>query len=165
LILEDAARRRREGPRQLENDVRPRNRPTFNELPRRRHVGRFSRRSAGVHPCHEVRISVCDSEALFAKFPNCGSANHGGIFFASTAAFMAFAQGRACSYVSRENGAASPGRWHAWQFRCRIGATSFVNVCAGKPRDAPSAIVRTHVLDAIRPPILNPSFWGADVLF
>src|SRR6185437_1809295 len=49
-------------------------------------------------------------------------------FFSNTASFMALAQGRVCSYVSSENGAASPGRWHPWQFFCRTGATSFVNV-------------------------------------
>src|SRR5690348_16564847 len=41
---------------------------------------------------------------------------------------MALAQGRACSYVSSENGAASPGRWHPWQLFCKTGATSLVNV-------------------------------------
>src|SRR5580693_3698309 len=41
---------------------------------------------------------------------------------------MAPVQGRVSSYVSIENGAASPGRWQLWQFFCRIGATSFVNV-------------------------------------
>src|SRR6476659_3729564 len=43
---------------------------------------------------------------------------------------MAPVQGRVSSYVSIENGAASPGRWQVWQFFCRIGATSFVNVGA-----------------------------------
>src|SRR6201997_1421652 len=43
---------------------------------------------------------------------------------------MAPIQGRVSSYVSIENGAASPGRWQLWQFFCRIGATSFVNVGA-----------------------------------
>src|SRR5579864_40104 len=43
---------------------------------------------------------------------------------------MAPVQGRVSSYVSIENGAASPGRWQLWQCFCRIGATSFVNVGA-----------------------------------
>src|SRR4051812_1753730 len=42
-------------------------------------------------------ISPSDMAALFENFPNCGSANHGGIFFCRTAALIAFAQGRACS--------------------------------------------------------------------
>src|SRR5258708_6848851 len=41
---------------------------------------------------------------------------------------MALAHGRACSYLSSENGAASPGRWHPWQFFSRTDATSLVNV-------------------------------------
>src|ERR1700756_5258818 len=43
---------------------------------------------------------------------------------------MAPVHGRVSSYVSMEKGAASPGRWQLWQFFCRIGATSFVNVGA-----------------------------------
>src|SRR5436305_13612933 len=43
---------------------------------------------------------------------------------------MATAQGRVSSYVSIEKGAASPGRWQLWQFFCRMGATSLVNVGA-----------------------------------
>jgi hypothetical protein len=35
------------------------------------------------------------------------------------------------SYVSRENGAAPPGRWHTPHFANTIGAMSFVNVTGG----------------------------------
>src|SRR4029077_18916666 len=50
--------------------------------------------------------------------------------FCFTASFIAPVQGRVSSYVSIENGAASPGRWQLWHFFCRIGATSFANVGA-----------------------------------
>jgi hypothetical protein len=43
---------------------------------------------------------------------------------------MDFAQGRVASYVNRENGATSPGRWPLWQFFCRIGNTSLWKVGA-----------------------------------
>jgi hypothetical protein len=62
------------------------------------------------------------------KCPTCGSAYHGGIIFCDTASLIAPAHGRTSSYVSIENGPASPGRWQLWQFFCRIGATSLVNV-------------------------------------
>src|SRR5665213_1403144 len=63
-----------------------------------------------------------------AKCPYLGSANHGGIFCAITAALSALAQGRASEYVSSDMGATSPGRWHSWQFFCRTGRTSLLNV-------------------------------------
>src|SRR5438045_2048997 len=44
-----------------------------------------------------VLISLSDNEGAFENFPNWGSANHGGIFFSSTADLIAFAHGRACS--------------------------------------------------------------------
>src|SRR5215469_12392024 len=52
------------------------------------------------------------------------------MIFCRTANFIAPAHGRVSSYVSIENGAASPGRWQLWQRFCKIGATSFVNVGA-----------------------------------
>src|ERR1700689_3081885 len=60
-----------------------------------------------------VSISLCEREGSFAKCPYRGSAPHGGIFFASTAAFIAFAQGRVLWYVRKDMGAISPGRWQA----------------------------------------------------
>jgi hypothetical protein len=54
--------------------------------------------------------------------------NHGGISRRTTLCFIDLAQGRASSYVSNDIGAMLPGRWQAWQFFWRIGATSFVNV-------------------------------------
>src|ERR1700736_3314555 len=44
-----------------------------------------------------VLMSLWDNEASFENLPNCGSANHGGIFFSRTADRIAFAQGRACT--------------------------------------------------------------------
>src|SRR2546430_2555746 len=42
-----------------------------------------------------VSIALCVRERSFKKCPTRGSANHGGIFLLATAAFIAFAQGRA----------------------------------------------------------------------
>src|SRR5579863_484840 len=78
-----------------------------------------------------VLISAAVSERSLEKCPKLGSANHGGIIFCLTTRFMVAAQGRACSKVSRGNGAASPGRWQVWQCLCRMGATSFENVGGG----------------------------------
>src|SRR5438067_6062581 len=47
--------------------------------------------------------------------------------------FIAFAHGRASSYVRSDIGATDPGRWQPWQLRCRIGATSFVKVTSRVP--------------------------------
>src|SRR5215470_12738755 len=52
-----------------------------------------------------VSISLAFSERSLAKWPTCGSANHGGIFFVRTAVFIAFAHGRTSLYVSRDIGA------------------------------------------------------------
>src|SRR5579862_8670692 len=71
------------------------------------------------------------------KWPT--SANHGGILRAATEVFMAFAHGRADSYVSSDIGATSPGRWHCWQFFWRIGSTSLLNVGAVAAGGAASA--------------------------
>src|SRR3979490_1410094 len=75
-----------------------------------------------------VLISFSVRERSFEKCPKLGSANHGGMIFCCTTRFMLGAQGRACSYVSSGNGAASPGRWQVWQFFWRMGATSLVKV-------------------------------------
>src|SRR3979409_2699641 len=75
-----------------------------------------------------VLISFSVSARSFEKCPKLGSVNHGGIIFWLTTRFMLGAQGRACSYVSSGNGAASPGRWQVWQFFWRIGAMSLVKV-------------------------------------
>src|SRR4051812_30822488 len=71
-----------------------------------------------------VSMSRVLSRRTLAKWPYAGSANHGGMFLATTASFIARAQGRACSYVSSDIGATSPGRWQVWQFDWRIGRTS-----------------------------------------
>src|SRR6185437_1795346 len=75
-------------------------------------------------------MSFWDNDRSLAKWPYCGSANQGGMIFCCTASLMATAQGRVSSYVSIENGPASPGRWQFWQFFCKMGATSLVNVGA-----------------------------------
>src|ERR1700761_2500425 len=71
-----------------------------------------------------VWMSASLSARLLEKCPYFGSANQGGICFCCTASFIAVAHGFVSANVSIENGAASPGRWHDWQFFCRIGATS-----------------------------------------
>jgi len=99
---------------------------------------------------HAVRTPISSwlSRRSLAKWPYCGSANHGGIFCASTAAFMAFAQGRASEYVSRDIGATSPGRWHSWQFFCNTGRTSLLNVTG---LDAANAVIPTkHAASEVR---------------
>src|SRR5688572_18801502 len=60
-----------------------------------------------------MSISRALSRRSLEKCPYAGSANHGGIFLEVTAVLIARAQGRACSYVSSDIGATSPGRWHA----------------------------------------------------
>src|SRR5258708_3556158 len=75
-----------------------------------------------------VSISCLLSERSSAKCPYCGSANHGGIFLVTTSDLIALAHGRASLYEINENGAISPGRWHSWQWLCRMGATSLWNV-------------------------------------
>src|SRR5262245_38410130 len=44
---------------------------------------------------------------------------------------IAAANGRASSYVNSDIGASELGWWQFWQLRCRIGATSRVNVTFG----------------------------------
>src|SRR5579883_524524 len=87
-----------------------------------------------------------------------GSANHGGILRVVTASLIAFAQGRTSLYVRNDIGAISPGRWHVWQFFCRIGSTSFVNVtslvCAPavtRMVDAPTAAAASRKLAKVMP--------------
>src|SRR5580658_930224 len=73
-----------------------------------------------------VSTSAGLSVRSLAKWPY--SANHGGIFLVTTATFMALAHGRASWYVISDIGATSPGRWQPWQFFCRMGRTSLLNV-------------------------------------
>src|SRR5215472_8574875 len=101
-----------------------------------------------------VSRSALGSVGLFANLPNCGSANHGGILRWSTASLIALAHGRTCSYVSMENGAAWPGRWHFWQLRCNTGATSLVKVGAACASE----------LTAVLTPITHNSILGIDSL-
>src|ERR1017187_5039727 len=63
---------------------------------------------------HATRVWICASLSLrsLAKWPILGSANHGGIFWLTTAALMALAHGRASVQVRSDIGAISPGRWH-----------------------------------------------------
>src|SRR5258708_3408751 len=57
-----------------------------------------------------ILISSWLRRRSFAKWPYFGSANHGGIFCVSTAAFIALAHGRASEYVITDMGATSTGR-------------------------------------------------------
>src|ERR1700721_2896788 len=77
-----------------------------------------------------VRVAISASERWrsLVKCPYLGSANQGGIFLLRTATLMALAQGRVPSYVRNGMGPISPGRWHTWHSRCRMGKTSLLNV-------------------------------------
>jgi hypothetical protein len=55
---------------------------------------------------------------------------HGGMSRAVVFVLIDRAYGRTSSYVISDIGALESGRWQFWQERCRIGATSFVNVTA-----------------------------------
>ena len=67
------------------------------------------------------------------------SMNHGGmaprLFRSAVRALMARAQGRASSYVSSDIGATDAGRWHCWQLRWRMGATSLAKVTSPAAAD------------------------------
>jgi hypothetical protein len=52
------------------------------------------------------------------------------MFFSATASLIADAHGRTSWNVKNDIGAASPGRWHDWQFFSKIGATSLLKVMA-----------------------------------
>src|SRR5215470_16289034 len=90
--------------------------------------------------------SVSDGSPLNFVMPTWRSMYHGGISRLATFCLIARAQGRASSYVSSDIGAIAPGRWQVWQERCRMGATSFVNVTRSvrdvTPEDAANDIVR-----------------------
>src|SRR5262252_8722726 len=75
-----------------------------------------------------VSMSACFRDLSFVKCPKSGLANQGGIFLELTAFLIAFAHGRADSYVSNDIGAVCPGLWQLWQFFWKIGSTSFVKV-------------------------------------
>src|SRR5262249_31572544 len=62
--------------------------------------------------------------------PMFGSMCHGGMLRNRTFSLIAFAHGRASSYVSKDIGAIEPGRWQVWHDRWRMGATSFVKVAS-----------------------------------
>src|SRR5215510_4320028 len=53
---------------------------------------------------------------------------HGGISRCATRCLIERAQGLASSYVMSDIGATVAGRWHTWQWRWKIGATSLLNV-------------------------------------
>ena len=76
-------------------------------------TARFDMQADGTNSLVRRQLSrpFSRSELSLENLPKWGSANHGGILRISTASRMALAQGRVCSYVIRENGAASPERW------------------------------------------------------
>ena len=90
---------------QLKTRVRFRNAPAFDKIHRRGHVFGIAFGAPAVTQATIVSISSWDSDRSFAKWPYCGSANHGGMILCCTASLMAPAQGRVSSYVSIENGA------------------------------------------------------------
>src|SRR5215467_8201967 len=56
---------------------------------------------------------------------------HGGSARCATRCLIDRAQGLASSYVMSDIGATVPGRWHTWQLRWKIGATSLLKVTGG----------------------------------
>src|ERR1700691_835123 len=73
----------------------------------------FTSPSGAPASTHATKVLTSASLSLrsFAKCPKRGSANHGGIFFVSTASRIAFAHGRVLWYVRNDDGPISPGRW------------------------------------------------------
>src|ERR1700704_1928530 len=63
---------------------------------------------------------------------------HGGISRCATRCLIERAQGLASSYVMSDIGATVAGRWHTWQLRWKIGATSLLKV-TGALRSAAGA--------------------------
>ena len=112
-----------------------------------------------------VAISSSESDRSFLKcwMPTVLSMCHGGIWRETTRALIDCAHGRVSSKVTSDIGAMYPGRWHAWHFSWRIGATSLVNtgVAAapwalaidGMARAAASTVVPTPTVAQVRNPV------------
>src|SRR6186997_2770008 len=77
-----------------------------------------------------VATSLSLSDGSFAYSPMLRSMCHGGISRLTTRVLIARAHGRTSANVISDIGAGVSGRWQAWQERCMIGSTSFVNVGA-----------------------------------
>src|SRR5216683_271439 len=75
-----------------------------------------------------ISASVKDGSSLNLVMPMVRSMCQGGIWRRATFSLIERAHGRASLYVSSDMGAIEPGRWQFWQERCKIGATSLVNV-------------------------------------
>src|SRR5690606_26667005 len=71
---------------------------------------------------------------------------HGGMYLFATTRCNDLAHGRTSSYFTSDIGAtmpprfAPPGRWHTWQFSCRMGSTSRVKVTSPGAAKAGTAI-------------------------
>src|SRR5436190_22644360 len=86
----------------------------------------------------------------FTNLPYRRSGPHGGISRVVTFWRIDFDQGRTCSYLSRDIGATSPGRWQLTHFVNRIGATSFEKVGAASAAAAVAALAS----DIVRPRVV-----------
>src|SRR5947209_2913895 len=75
-----------------------------------------------------VEISCFESDGSFAKRPQQGSANQGGMIRALVCRAIARAKGRVCRYVTSGIEAISPSRWQVWQCASSIGRTSLKKV-------------------------------------
>src|SRR5262245_43814286 len=73
-------------------------------------------------------VSVSDGSLSNLRMPTVRSMYQGGISREATFWRMLRTHGRTSSYVRNDIGAIESGRWHFWQERCKIGATSLVKV-------------------------------------
>src|SRR5258707_7845758 len=117
-------------------------------------------RAPPLAQARSVFFSSSVSLRSLTNVPAGASACHGGMCPSPTPSRIPFAYGRASSYVKRDIGAISPGRWQGGQFLYRMGATSLANVGTGaravRPgpaadSDAASAYTKTPKTPAAQP--------------
>jgi hypothetical protein len=98
-----------------------------------------------IHPTMvAISRSERDGSSLNFWMPTVRSTCHGGISRREMRARIDRAQGRTSSYEMSDIGPMEPVRWQLWQARCRIGATSLVNVGTGAAAGCAPAAPGTH---------------------
>src|ERR1700678_1029166 len=82
--------------------------------------------SGAVASAHAASAAISweVSVGSLEKWPNCESANHGGILRSVTYFAMIGAYSRTSPYVVNDMGAISPALWQRWQCCCTMGKTS-----------------------------------------
>ena len=111
-----------------------------------------------------ISASVSETSSLKCWTPMFFSMNQGGISRSAVFSFIARAQGRASSYVTNDIGARAPGRWQAWQERCRIGATSRVNVTSAAASAAPAATAEALPSSRANPAAIRQACLSVDCI-